>query len=209
MKLHRNSNKRSSKVWALIGAALFLCPALASAEPSPEAQRLIKSRDAERYEVKTPHSSIKAGAARVHVAAPMAVVKKSVLEFGKYDDRIKKFSKANVVGHKGDKTDVYVQVPILKGLAKVWAIVRFDAPKNAGHGKEVLQGRMIKGNVKRLDVTWRLTKIDDVNTQLNLELLIVPEIPAPGSVITGEVAYAADEAVMGLRNHSEKIVNHN
>jgi hypothetical protein len=49
-----------------------------------------------------------------------------------------------------------------------------------------------------------LTKIDDDNTQLNLEMLIVPEMPVPGSLVTGEVAYACDEAVMGLRNHSEK-----
>jgi hypothetical protein len=33
-------------------------------------------------------------------------------------------------------------------------------------------------------------------------------MPVPGSVITGEVAYAADEAVMGLRDHSEKAARH-
>ena len=46
-------------------------------------------------------------------------------------------------------------------------------------------------------------KIDDENTQLNLELLIVPKLPVPGSVVTGEVAYAADTAVMGSRNRTE------
>jgi ribosome-associated toxin RatA of RatAB toxin-antitoxin module len=191
--------------WALAaGLGLPAAPGSAQAHPTTEAQRLIEKRDAERYEVKTPYSSVKAGAARIAVAAPMSVVRAAVTDFSKWDDRITKFTKSSVVGRKGKQTDVYVQVPILKGLAKVWAIVRFEPIKTLEDGQQVLVGKMIKGNVKRLDATWRLTKIDDSNTQLNLELLIVPDMPVPGSVVTPEVAYACDEAVMGLRNHSEK-----
>ena len=62
---------------------------------------------------------------------------------------------------------------------------------------------MVKGNVKRMDARWRIKKIDDENTQLNLELLIVPKLPVPGSMVTGQVKYAADEAVMGSRNKTE------
>jgi ribosome-associated toxin RatA of RatAB toxin-antitoxin module len=190
------------------GIGLAVLPVVASAEPTAEAKRLIQKRDAERYQVKTPYSSVKAGAARIAVAAPLNVVRSAVMDFSKWDDRIKRFDKSSVVGKKKDHTDVYVQVPILKGLAKVWAVVRFEPLKKLDDGQEVLVGRMIKGNVKRLDATWRLTKIDDENTQLNLELLIVPDMPVPGSVITGEVAYAADEAVMGMRDHSEKAARH-
>lgn len=182
---------------------LGLSAPIASAEPSAEAKRLMKKRDAERYEVKTKHSSIKAGCARVHVAAPTKVVKKVVSDFKNYSKFIKKFDKAKVVGRDGDKTDVYLQVPILKGAAKIWAVVRFE-PFKTVNGEELLQAHMIKGNVERLDATWRVKKIDDENTQLHLELLIVPKIPAPGSVITGEVAYASDEAVMGSRDRAEK-----
>jgi hypothetical protein len=35
--------------------------------------------------------------------------------------------------------------------------------------------------------------------------LIVSKLPVPGSVVTGEAAYAADEAVIGSRDRSEKI----
>ena len=182
---------------------LSLAAPAASAEPSEEAKRLMKKRDAERYQVKTPHSSIKAGCARVHVAAPQKVVKKVASDFKNYSKFIKKFDKAKVVGRDGDNTDVYLQVPILKGAAKIWAVVRFEPWKKVG-GDEVLEAHMIKGNVKRLDAKWIVKKIDDDNTQLHLELLIVPNIPAPGSVITGEVEYASDEAVMGSRDRAEK-----
>jgi ribosome-associated toxin RatA of RatAB toxin-antitoxin module len=191
----------------LIAATLIgvgLNSPLASAEPDEEAKRLMKKRDAERYEVKTEHSkNIKAGCARVHVAAPTNVVKKVVTDFKNYSKFIKKFDKAKVVGRDGDKTDVYLQVPILKGAAKVWAVVRFAPIKKVG-GNEVLEGHMLKGNVNRLDAKWIIKKIDDDNTQVDLQLFIDPKIPAPGSLVTGEVAYASDEAVMGTRDRAEK-----
>lgn len=177
-----------------------------SAEPDEEAKRLMKLRDAERYEVQTEHSSTKAGAARVHVAAPTAQVKKVVSDYKNYSKFISKFEKSKVVGRDGDKTDVYLQVPILKGSAKIWAVVRFEPIKQV-NGEEHLVGHMIKGNVKRLDAKWRIKKIDDDDTQLHLELLIVPKMPVPGSVVTGEVKYAADVSVMGSRDRAEEIHN--
>jgi ribosome-associated toxin RatA of RatAB toxin-antitoxin module len=194
---------RRPLVTLVAALGLALATPSASAKPTEEAQRLMKKRDAERYEVQTPHSSIKAGAARVAVKATPEAVRKVVTDFKSYPEFISKFEKARVVGKDGDKTDVYLQVPILKGAAKVWAVVRFDPPKSV-NGEELVAGTMLKGNVKRLDATWRIKKIDDGNTQLNLELLIVPKLPFPGSLVTGEVAYAADEAVTGSRDRAEK-----
>lgn len=196
-----NVNRRTLfSLAALIGFALI---APSAHGDSAEAKRLMKSRDSERYEVKTEHSSTKAGAARVHVATPTTQVKKVISDFKNYSKFISKFDKSKVVGRKGNNTDVYLEVPIMKGAAKIWAVVRFEPVKTVG-GEEVLEGHMLKGNVKRLDAWWRVKKIDDANTQLNLELLIVPKLPVPGSVVTGEVAYAADTAVMGSRDRAEK-----
>ena len=194
---------RTPLVALLTAVGLALAAPAATAKPTEESKRLMKKRDSERYEVQTPHSSIKAGAARVAVKASPATVKKVITDFGKYPEFISKFEKAKVVGREGDKTDVYLQVPILKGAAKVWAVVRFDPPKTLNDDEEVIAATMVKGNVKRLDATWRIKKIDADNTQLNLELLIVPKLPVPGSLVTGEVAYAADEAVTGSRNRAE------
>lgn len=197
------NGRRTRLLGLALGLGLLLSSASASAEPDAEAKRLMKLRDAERYEVKTDKSSIKAGAARVHIAAPVKDVQKVIEDFRRYDEFIKKFDKSKVVGRDGDKTDVYLQVPILKGAAKVWAVVRFGPIKKVGD-EWVLEGEMVKGNVKRLDAKWRLKQIDDDDSQLNLELLIVPKLPVPGSVVTGEVAYAADTAVMGSRDRAEK-----
>jgi hypothetical protein len=163
------------------------------------------SEDPERYSVLTPRSEIKAGAARAQVHAPLEVVRRTVTNFDSYGEYIHRFEKAKVVGRHGDATDIYLQVPIMKGTAKVWAVMRFE-PKPSGGDEVVVVGRMLKGNVKRLDAQWRLSKIDEQNTKLDLQLLIIPDfiVPIPSSLVTSEASSAAQKAVKGLRNASEQ-----
>jgi hypothetical protein len=95
----------------------------------------------------------------------------------------------------------------MKGAAKVWAVVRFDPPRPTGNGDDVvIVGKLLKGNVKRLDAKYQISKIDDQNTKLDLELLIVPDfvIPIPDRLVAGEASYAASRAVLGIRNASEQ-----
>jgi ribosome-associated toxin RatA of RatAB toxin-antitoxin module len=157
---------------------------------------------AQRFTVKTPYSSIEAGAARIDVAAASQQVSEIVLDFGNYTKLTDRFDKSRVIGHSGANTDVYLQVPILKGVAKIWAVVRFE-PVRTNNGEQILSGHMIKGNVDRLDATWRIRAVGDKQSHVELELLIVPKLPVPGSIVTGEVAYAADKAVTGVRDRAE------
>lgn len=159
------------------------------------------NRKVERFEVRS--SGYKAGAARAVVHAPQRVVRSVVTDFGRYEDFITRFKSAKVVGRSGDKTDVYLQVPIMKGALKIWAVVRFDPPSAQG-GDEVISGKMIKGNVKRLDALWRIKRLDETRTELTLELLIVPELPIPEGLRLKELRFAASKAVSGTRDEAER-----
>jgi len=192
-----------SRLSAMALAAFTLLSGVASASAPTDSVEREKWRHVERFEVKTPYSDMNAGAAWVNVDAPVDIVRSVVLDYKNYPSFISRFEKARVVGKSGDKTDVYLQVPILKGAAKVWAIVRFE-PVTQVNGADVIVGHMIKGNVKRLDATWRLRKIDDASTRVALELLIVPDMPVPGSLVVPEVRFAAAKAVEGSRDESEK-----
>jgi len=130
-------------------------------------------------------------------------VRALVLDYGQYSGYIKSFETSRVVGRKGDTTDVYLRVPILKGAAKIWAVVRFDAPKMEGDS-ELIVAQMVKGNVKRLDAHWRIKKLAEDRTELSLELLIVPDFPAPVSLVIPEVRDAAGTAVSGVRRAAER-----
>jgi len=157
----------------------------------------------ERYEVKAPHAGVPAGGARTKVVAPAGVVRAVVTDYKNYTAIITRFDKARVVGRSGDKTDVYLEVPIMKRAAKIWAVVRFDPPKIVD-GVELVVGRMLQGNVKRLDATWRIRRVDDRHSQLELELSIVPHLPLPSALIVSEERYAAARGVDGVRKEAEK-----
>jgi ribosome-associated toxin RatA of RatAB toxin-antitoxin module len=158
---------------------------------------------AQRFSVKTQYSSIQAGAARIEVAADPQLVTEIIRDFGNYTKLSDKFDKSRVIGRSGDNTDVYLQVPILKGAAKIWAVVRFE-PVRSANGEQILTGHMVKGNVQRLDATWKVKSAGTRQSRVELELLIVPKIPVPGSLVTSETAYAADKAVTGVRNRAEQ-----
>jgi ribosome-associated toxin RatA of RatAB toxin-antitoxin module len=176
----------------------------ANAGQSPTEERLAKSRKAERYQVEMPHSSIKAGAARVHVRASLRAVRAAVTDFDNYATFITKFRKSKVLARNKKHVDVYLEVPILKGAAKVWAVVRVAPSKKTGD-TEVITAKMLRGNVERLEAKWTLRAIDDTSTLLDLRLLIVPTLPVPGSLVASEAAYAADKAVTGLRDRAQSL----
>jgi hypothetical protein len=167
--------------------------------------------DVTRYDCKLPESDRPAGGARTVVTASPELVKSVVLDFEHYahyfdPDKGKNPDKkwaSHVVGKSGDKTDLYLEVPILKGAAKIWAVIRFDAPKKVGD-TEVVSGRLIKGNVSQLSAKWKMRPTTDNNTELQLEFLIVPKLPVPDSLLSNEARSAAFKAVSGMKGEALK-----
>jgi hypothetical protein len=164
-----------------------------------------------RFETKLPESDRPAGGARTVVYASPDLVRAVVLDFEHYafyfdpdkgKNPARKWS-SHVVGKSGDKTDLYLEVPILKGAAKIWAIIRFDAPKKVGDS-EVVSGRLIKGNVSQLSAKWKLRRTADEGTELQLEFLIVPKLPVPDSLLSSEARSAAFKAVSGMKGEALK-----
>jgi ribosome-associated toxin RatA of RatAB toxin-antitoxin module len=191
--MYRNRLSSLCAAFALL-ASLGTSPSDAWAGPS--------GTKAQRYSVRTSVSSIEAGAAKIDVAADAQRVTEIIQDFGNYPKLSDKFEKARVIARNGGETDVYMQVPILKGAAKIWAVMRFT-PVQTANGEQILTGHMLKGNVRRLDAKWKVRSSGAQQTHVELELLIVPKLPVPGSLVTSETAYAADKAVTGVRDRAE------
>lgn len=149
--------------------------------------------------VAVPGSRVDAGVARLVVHASEAEVMALIRDFSNYQQTISQFKRSQIVGKKAGSTDVYLQIPILHGATKVWAVLRFG-PARAEGDTTVLSGSMLKGNVDKLDAEWRVRRIDDQHTQLELRLHLVPDLPFPGSIIADTVASAAGRAVRGVRD---------
>jgi hypothetical protein len=191
---------------ALVTAILVsLATSGVAATPTAETPRLKGLHPkAEKYRVAHKGTSMQAGAARTYVTAPVEVTRNSVTDYAHYAQMIPRFEQARIVGRHGDKTDVYLRVPILKGAATIWAVLRFDPPREVGNGDFVVTARMLSGNVKRFDAVYRIRKIDGKSSQLHLEMLIEPKFPAPNSIVADQVAGACRNAVSHLRADAEK-----
>jgi ribosome-associated toxin RatA of RatAB toxin-antitoxin module len=187
-----------------LGFASLLAPLAALAEGNDaEAQRLAQKRAAARYSVEVPGASLRAGGAAIFVDAPMPVVRKVVTEYSKYASFIPRFQKSKVISKKDGKSDVYLQVPILNGAATVWSLTRFEPPTKEGTNGELIQGKMLEGNVNDLQSWFHLRPVDENHTVLKLELLISLKLPLPGKVVTPELEFASDQAVTAIRDRAE------
>jgi ribosome-associated toxin RatA of RatAB toxin-antitoxin module len=175
------------------------------ATPTPETARLRRLHPkAEKYRVARQDTSMEAGAARTFVAAPVNVTRDVVTDYARYARMIPRFEQARIVGRRGDKTDVYLRVPILKGAATIWAVLRFNPPRQVDDGDYVITAKMLSGNVKRFDAVYWIRRVDDASSQLHLEMLIEPKFPAPKSIVADQVAGACKNAVSHLRADAEK-----
>ena len=73
----------------------------ADAGPSPEAQRLMRTGDTELYSVTVAGSSVKAGGARLHIAAPADTAKRLATDYAHYSKFIRQFEQSRIVGKQG------------------------------------------------------------------------------------------------------------
>jgi ribosome-associated toxin RatA of RatAB toxin-antitoxin module len=195
------------KVWslALLSLALFASPRVGRAEDD-EAASLAKRGKALRYTLKTtdPASPIDTGAAAILVKAPIAQVRKIVTDYRHYDEFIKPFEQSRVLSRRKGVSEVYFEVPVAHGSARIWVVAHIDAPTKEKDGVgEKIVARYSRGNVDDFRAVWRLRAVDDSNTIVKLELLVDPKLPIPGSAVTPELQYAADKAVTAVRDRAE------
>lgn len=195
---------RFARFFAAAASALTLLalPAMASADVQADATRLRDAGKAERFDLAS-NTSIRTGGAQIFVNAPLASVRRVVQDFAHYQDFMPGFKRSRVVQKNKEFTDVYLQVPILHGAATVWAVTRFAPPRKEANGTEVIEGTFQQGNVNDFHATWRLIPVDATHTILRAEMLIVPKLPLPGSVVTPELSYASDRAVTASRARAE------
>src|SRR5687768_7782586 len=91
-----------------------------------------QNRNVERYERAIAGSPHRAGAARTAVEASAQRVEAVVTDFAGYARFIDQFERARVVGRGKTSTDLYIEIPILHGLTKIWAVLRFQPPVRNG-----------------------------------------------------------------------------
>jgi hypothetical protein len=183
-------------------------PAAAQADAAPapaKDPRVARLLDAKKT-LKWNHdvSGGRYGHAEALVDAPADKVAKTAADFGHYKELHKKFKTARVIGKEGDRTDVYMRYPVTIGMMTVelHEVMRFDPPRATG-ASHVLEGRGLKGDMKQGHTVIKITPIDDKHSLLEVDVLLVPKLPAPQSFIDEELRDGAQDFVNGLKDRAQ------
>lgn len=189
----------------LVGALLALCAANpARAEEDPEAARIATAGHSLKWNWTPPGKSQRYGHAEVLVNAPLAAVRAAITNYGRYKDLVPdKFHNARVIAKQNGNTDVYMQVPIMHGMMTLWDVVRFGPVKVVAPGAEVLEGNLVKGNVRDMNAIWMARSLDENWTLLKFDLLLLPNLPAPQSAVDEELRDAALQAVDAIHDRAQ------
>ncbi len=193
---------------ALATLALVLLPALAYADSTthadPQVQRLLDAKKTLKWNYAPPGTNDRYGHAEALVDAPAEKVAKVVTDFGRYKELHRKFATARVVAKEGDSTDVYMRYPVQIGRFTVefHEVMRFGGPRQEA-GAHVVEGRGVKGDMKQGHTRITVKPIGEKHSLLQVDVLLVPKIPAPQVLIDEELRDGAEDYVNGIKDRAQ------
>jgi hypothetical protein len=176
-------------------------PASTADEKKAQLERLAKDQGPIKTNWTPPGKSERYGHAEGMIGAPYDVVKARLLDFPHYQDLAgPKFKKVSVVEKQGGSTDLYFQLPIMKGLVTIWYVTRFGTARPAPGGGDVIEGNFVKGNIKNMQIVFTLRPGPDAkSTVLVCDLNLAISIPAPQDALDEELRDACGDALNAVR----------
>lgn len=147
-----------------------------------------------------PGKNDRYGHAEGLINAPLDTVKTKLGDFAHYKDLAgPKFKSVRVVDKQGQNTDVYFQLPIMKGVVTIWYVTRFPPPRPAAGG-DVVEGTYVKGNIKGMHIAFTVRPgVDDKSSVLVCDLVLQPNVPAPQAALDEELRDACGDAINSVR----------
>ncbi len=174
------------------------------AAPSPQVARLLQAKKTLNWNQSMGSNGDRYGHAEALVEATPDQLAKIATEFGKYRDLHRKFKTARVIGKEGDQTDVYMRYPVQIGpmTIELYEVMRFAPDRTVGT-THIIEARGIKGDMKRGHTLITIKAVDAKHSILEVDVLLVPTLPAPQSYVDEELRDGAEDFVDGLRDRAQ------
>ncbi|MDF2695295.1 MAG: hypothetical protein K0S65_3678 [Labilithrix sp.] len=174
--------------------------AFSAEDRSAQLERLKKDPGPIKSNWVPPGKSERYGHAEGLISAPVDAVRTKLLDFTRYKDLAgPKFRSVKVVDKQGQNTDVYFQLPIMRGMVTIWYVTRFPPSRSTGSG-DVLEGTFVKGNIKSMHIAFTVRPgTEDKNSVLVCDLVLQPNVPAPQAALDEELRDACGDAINSLR----------
>ncbi len=170
-------------------------------EKKAQLERLAKDQGPLKSNWEPPGRSERYGHAEAIIAAPYETVRAKMADYPHYKDLAgPKFKSVKMVEKEKDHTDLYFNLPIMKGLVTIWYVTRFSPPRAAKGGGETVEGNFVKGNIKDMHITFTTRPgPDEKSTLMTCDLNLALTIPAPQSAVDEELRDACGDAVNAVR----------
>jgi len=147
-----------------------------------------------------PHAGTKVqwGRAVGVVAAPLADVVRTVEDYSQYYTFLPHFRTSRVLSQRGNVALVYMEATVALDTIKLWAQMKMGPAPSQGT-TQVIEAKMVKGNMKILEARWELTPLGPNRTSVAFQLLMDPDAPLPASLLSNENAKASRKTIGALR----------
>lgn len=181
---------------AMMGA--LAGPAFANAQSDGAlAPKVLEGKIASSYEAQ-PGTNVRWGRAEALVDAKYEDVLRVIENYGGYKGFMPNFQSSKVLSQRGASALVYVQVSVMGGASKIWAELKLKPKKGTGTTR-VIEGKMLKGNVKHFGARWEITPHESGKTLVAFSLLVDPDLPMPSKMISAENQKSARKTIRALR----------
>jgi len=185
-------------IFGSLAAWLLICgAALAQSDPQSAVARLGDGH-IETGTLPEAGSDILWGRAQAIVNAPLEQVMRVVQDYGRYSEFLPHFTVSRVLSQKGANATVYMEALVIKKTLKVWVQASFRERPRQGNTR-IIEGKMMQGNINRLNARWEITPLADGRTLVAFQMLFDPKLPLPDSMISNENSKAASRTIKALR----------
>lgn len=175
-------------------------PAPGADELKAQVDRLTKDPGPIRSNWTPPGKRARYGRAEGLISAPYDVVRARLLDFPHYDQLAgPKFKKVRVVDKSDAGTELYFQLPIMKGIVTIWYVTRFASARPGMGGAEIIEGTFVKGNIKDMHFVFTVRPGPDNRTILVCDLNLAIKLPAPQELLDEELRDACGDALRQVR----------
>ena len=170
-------------------------PAGTQAEGQPNGTAKVEPPEPE---IRVSPVDSKAGRAEGIVDAPLDHVRKVVEDYGSYEKFMPHFRASRVLSRRGTSALVYMQASIAKDTMTLWAQLKVTPKANVGK-TQVIEAKMVQGNMDAMFARWELTAVDTARTMVAFQLLMDPKVPLPASLVQSENEKATQKTIRALR----------
>jgi hypothetical protein len=144
------------------------------------------------------------GHAETLVDASPERVKRVMVDYGHYKELHPKFRSARVIAKEGDATDLYMRLPVKIGPVTIpqYEVMRFGPARALPGGGWAVEARGLEGDMKEGHIAISVRPAGG-RSILSVDLLLVPNLPAPQSLVDEELRDGAVDLADGMRDRAQ------